>query len=326
MAKINLEDYDYFLPKELIAQTVCHPRDHCKLMVLNGRRTEHKRFYQLIDYLQPGDVLVLNETKVIAAKLLGKKETGGKVEAILTGKIGTFYLAKVKGSKIREGTMLIFAHNKAEVVKREEDIFYLKFLGGLKKKDLIIPTPSYIKQKVPEKDYQTIFARKAGSLAAPTAGLHFTNELLRKIERKGVKIAKINLGISYETFLPVRDINHHQTGREYFEIDQRNADLINSAKNLFAVGTTVIKCLESAKRKNDRLFPQKDCSRLFIKPGYQFKTDWKGIITNFHLPQSSLLLLASAYVGWNKLRIAYAEAVKKKYRFFSLGDAMLILK
>ena len=326
MAKINLKEYDYSLPKELIAQTACHHRDHCKLMVLNGRRTEHKRFYQIIDYLQPGDVLVLNETKVMAAKLLGKKETGGNVEVILTGKLGTSYLARIKGSKIRKKTKLIFAHNKAEVVKREEDVFYLKFFGGLKKKDLIIPTPPYIKQKVPEKDYQTIFARKAGSLAAPTAGLHFTKELLKKIEQNGVKIAKINLSISYETFLPVRDINHHQTGREYFEIGKRNADLINSAKNLYAVGSTVIKCLERAKRKNGRLFPQKDCSTLFIKPGHQFKTTWKGIITNFHLPQSSLLLLASAYVGWNKLRIAYAEAVKKKYRFFSLGDAMLILK
>lgn len=323
---MNLSDYDYFLPKELIAQTAGHPRDYCGLMVLHGRRTEHKNFYQIIDYLQPGDVLVLNETKVMAAKLPGKKETGGKVEVILTGKEGTSYSARIKGSKIREGTRLLFNHNRAEVIKLEGDIFYLKFFGGLKKKDLIIPTPQYIKQKVPEKDYQTIFARKAGSLAAPTAGLHFTRGLLKKIEQKGVKIAKINLNISYETFLPVRDINHHQTGREYFEIDKRNADLINSAKNLFAVGTTVIKCLESAKRKNGRILPQKDYSTLFIKPGHQFKTNWKGIITNFHLPQSSLLLLASAYVDWDKLKLAYAEAVKKKYRFFSLGDAMLILK
>ncbi len=323
---MNLGDYNYFLPKELIAQTAGHPRDHCRLMVLYGRRIEHKKFYQIIDYLQPGDVLVLNETKVMAAKLLGKKETEGKVEVILTGKKGMSYSARIKGSKIREGTRLLFNHNTAEVIKREGDIFYLKFFGGLKKKDLIIPTPPYIKQKVPEKDYQTIFARKAGSLAAPTAGLHFTSELLKKIERKGVKIAKINLNISYETFLPVRDINHNQTGREYFEIDQKNADLINSAKNLFAVGTTVIKCLESAKRKNGRLFPQKDYSSLFIKPGHQFKTNWKGMITNFHLPQSSLLLLVSAYFKWDQLKDAYEEAIRKKYLFFSLGDAMLILK
>ncbi len=323
---MKLSFYEYPFSKELIAQTAGHPRDHCRLMVLHGRSTEHKKFYQIIDYLQPGDVLVLNETKVMAAKLLGRKESGGKVEVILTGRRGKFYSARLNGSKIREGTELIFAHNQAEVVNREGDIFYLKFFGGLKKKDLIIPTPPYIKQKVPEKDYQTIFARKAGSLAAPTAGLHFTRELLEKIERKDVKIAKINLNISYETFLPVRDINHHQTGREYFEISKGNAEVINSAKNLFAVGTTVIKCLESAKRKNGRLFPQKDYSPLFIKPGYQFKTNWKGMITNFHLPKSSLLLLVIAYIGWDKLKLAYAEAVKKKYRFFSLGDAMLILK
>lgn len=323
---MNISDYDYFLPKELIAQTAGHPRDYCRLMVLSGRRTEHKKFYQIIDYLQPGDVLVLNETKVMTAKLRGKKKTGGKVEVILTGKEGIYYSARIKGSKIREGTRLLFNHNTAEVIKREEDIFYLKFFGGLKKKDLIIPTPPYIKQKVPEKDYQTIFAKKVGSLAAPTAGLHFTRGLLKKIEQKGVKIAKISLDISYETFLPVKDINHHQTGREYFEIDGQNANLINSAKNLFAVGTTVIKCLESAKRKNGFIVPQKDYSTLFIKPGHQFKTKWRGIITNFHLPQSSLLLLVSAYFKWDQLKDAYKEAVRKKYRFFSLGDAMLILK
>ena len=324
---MHLSSYDYPLPSELIAQQAFSPRDHCRLMVLQGKQIEHKKFYDIIDYLNPGDVLVLNETKVKRCKLRGIKETGGKVEVVLVKNLKKkVYQCRIKGRNLREGIKLLFPKNKGEIIKLEDDLFYVKFLHPIKEQECALLTPPYIKITVPEKDYQTIFARKAGSLAAPTAGLHFTNELLRKIERKGVKIAKINLGISYETFLPVRDINHHQTGREYFEIDQRNADLINSSKNLFAVGTTVIKCLESAKRKNDRLFPQKDCSRLFIKPGHQFKTDWKGIITNFHLPQSSLLLLASAYVGWNKLRIAYAEAVKKKYRFFSLGDAMLILK
>ncbi len=327
---MNLPPYDYLLPKELIAQKAFYPRDKCKLMVLRGDKTEHKVFSDVIEYLKSGDVLILNETKVRKCKLLGKKESGGKVEIILVKKLfcvdTNCYECRIKGRNLRAGTKLLFRKNRGEIIKKEDDIFWVNFEYSTKEEECTLLTPPYIKQKVPEKDYQTIFARKAGSLAAPTAGLHFTKELLEKIKRKGVKIAKINLNISYETFLPVRDIDHHQTGREYFEIDRRNADLINSAKNLFAVGTTVIKCLESAKRKNGIIVPQKDHSTLLIKPGHQFKTNWKGIITNFHLPQSSLLFLVSAYAGWNRLKPAYEEAVKKKYRFFSLGDAMLILK
>ncbi len=324
---MKLEDFDYNLPKELIAQKACHPRDHCKLLIVKDK-VIHKQFFQIIDYLQKGDVLVLNETKVKPAKLVGKKLTGGKVEVIITEKLKpNYYECRIKCEKIKIGTQLIFKNSKLEVSDRIDDLFYVK--GKIDKKDLLIPTPPYVKQKVPEKDYQTVFAKKEGSLAAPTAGLHFSPKLLEQIKKKGAQIAKIRLDISYETFLPVRDLNNHKTGKEYFEIDTQNAALINKGiqnNSLISVGTTVIKCLESCERKGWMILPGMNYSQIFIKPGHQFKTQFKAIITNFHLPKSSLLLLVSAYFDWGELKKAYEEAAKKKYRFFSLGDAMMIFK
>jgi len=322
--EINLEDYNYDLPKEMIAQEVFRPRDHCKLLVLRDE-IEHKKFFEIIDYLEEGDVLVLNETKVSLAKLIGKKVTGGKVEAILTGEKDGIYECRIKGSKIKEGTELVFDNLKGVVVKREDDVFFIKFDKQLDKKNLIVPTPPYVKQEVPEEDYQTVYAKEEGSLAAPTAGLHFTEELLERIKKKGVKIAKIKLDISYETFLPVRDVATHSTGKEYFEIDEENAEIINSGK-IICVGTTVVKCLESADWKDGKVMASKGVSEIFIKPGYSFKSNIKAMITNFHLPKSSLLLLTAAYAGRDRILKAYEEAVKENYRFYSLGDAMMIFK
>ena len=321
---LNLEEYNYHLPQELIAQSAFHPRDYCKLIILKEEKIEHKIFHEIIDYLEKGDVLVLNETKVQHCKISGKKETGGEVELILVRNLGdNDYETRIKGRGLREGVKFFFKNNSAIITKREEDIFYVKFDKDLKSEDLELLTPPYIKNKVPEEDYQTVFAKIPGSLAAPTAGLHFTPELLKKIEKKGVKIAKVQLDISFETFLPIRDVNNHKTGREYFTVDEKNAAIINSGK-IIAVGTTTVKCLESCCWENGKILPSKGMSEIFIQPGYRFKAPLKAMFTNFHLPKSSLLLLTSAFAGKERLLKAYEEAVRKNYRFFSLGDAMLI--
>lgn len=326
MDEIKLDDFDYHLPEKLIAQTAFHPRDKCKLLVLHQNRIEHKIFFDITDYLNPGDVLVINETKVRHCKLSGRKDTGGKVVITIVKSLGrNSYETRIKGRNLKIGTKFIFKHHRAEIVKTNNDIFYLQFNKSLKEFDLELLTPPYIERKVPEKDYQTVFAKIPGSLAAPTAGLHFTPELLKKIEQKGIKIARIQLDISFETFLPVRDLENHKTGKESFVIDKKNARIINSGP-IVAVGTTVVKCLESADWKNGKILPSNGISEIFIKPGYRFKAPIKAMITNFHLPKSSLLLLTSAYADRERLLKAYREAVKKKYRFFSLGDAMMIFK
>jgi S-adenosylmethionine:tRNA ribosyltransferase-isomerase len=330
----NLERYDYLLPKHLIAQSAFHPRDHCKLLVLNSDgKIEHRRFYELVDYLQPGDVLVVNETKVKPAKLIGTKETGGKVEVILTRERKPLvFECRIKGSNIKVGSILRFSPTPAEVLARDKDFFIIVFAHQPSPQELQLPTPPYVKLPIPEQDYQTIFARYPGSLAAPTAGLHFTPGLLKKIRQKRVNITKIRLDISYETFLPVRDLATHATGKEYFKLDKENAKRINQAKRIIAVGTTVVKCLESCRWSKGKdgekreVIPAQGYSQLFIRPGYQFKAPIKALITNFHLPKSSLLLLTCAFGGRERILRAYEEAIKNNYRFYSLGDGMMIWK
>lgn len=345
----DLSQYDYKLPPELIAQSAFHPRDHCKLLVLHpDGKIEHKKFYEIIDYLQPGDVLVINDTKVKPAKLRGKKVTGGKVEVILTKELKPLvFECRIKGSKIKIGTKLLFPHEQAQVLSRENDVFVIRFQQEISSKDLKIPTPPYVKKPIPQHDYQTIYAHHPGSLAAPTAGLHFTSALLKKIEQKGLVIAKIRLDISYETFLPVRDLATHSTGKEYFVLNQEAAEKINAALDkggrIIAVGTTVVKCLEScewkgknewkkaSERKKRKVLPTKGYSEIFIKPGYKFKAPIAALITNFHLPKSSLLLLTCAFAGRGgrngreRILKAYEEAIKNKYRFYSLGEGMIII-
>jgi len=323
---MNLNEYNYNLPEELIAQKAFSPRDHCKLLILKDNKIEHKKFFEIVDYLEAGDVLVINETKVKRCKLIGQKESGSPVEVTLIKKLDdNKFIARVKGRNPYPGIKLYFKDNSAKIIKQNEDIFELEFDKEIKEEDCELLTPPYIKENVPEKDYQTTYAKIPGSLAAPTAGLHFTPELLKKIEEKGIKIAKIQLDISFATFLSIRNIETHSTGQEYFSVDKENAEIINSGK-IIAVGTTVVKCLESCHWENNEIQPTTGISEIFIKPGHQFKADIKAMLTNFHLPQSSLLLLTSAYAERERLLKAYNEAVEQRYRFFSLGDAMLIFK
>ena len=321
---VELEEYNYNLPEELIAQKAFSPRDHCKLLILRDN-VEHKKFYEIIDYLQEGDVLVINETKVKRCKLMGKKETGSPVEVTLVNKLkDNIYETRIKG-KPRVGRKLIFKYLIGEIIKQEDDSFFVRFDKEINEENLELLNPPYIKENIPEEDYQTVYAEKEGSLAAPTAGLHFTPELLKKIEGKGIKIARIQLDISFSTFLPIRNLESHSTGKEYFSLDEKNAEIINSGK-IVTVGTTVVKCLESCNWKDGKVLPTEGISEIFIKPGHQFKANIKAMLTNFHLPESSLLLLTSAYAGRERLLAAYNEAVKEKYRFFSLGDGMLIFQ
>ncbi len=345
----ELEKYNYFLPNEFIAQSPAVPRDHSKLLIAVKQKNQakqdkseriqtiHTQFFNLIDYLNSGDVLVINETKVSQARLTGKKDTGGRVEVILEKKLAKSnqWQCRIKGNKVREGTGLVFEKARGEVLEKSEDKFAVRF-EDLKKERSTMPLPPYIKNKVRERDYQTVYAnvRQQGSLAAPTAGLHFTTELLEKIKQKGVRIAKVCLHISFSTFLPVRNIQSHKTGLEEYEITKENAGIINKAiKNdkagnrgrLIAVGTTTLKTLETVAHKHGKIVPDKGCSDLFIKPGFEFKSGVDAMITNFHLPKSSLLLLVSAFFGRENILNLYQQAIKKNYRFYSLGDAMFLV-
>ena len=323
---INLANYDYHLPKDRIAQAPHRPRDQCKLLIIKNNHIIHEQFNKISNYLHPGDVLVINETKVDHCKIKGQKKTGGKIEVVLTQPLGNnIYECRIKGRKLKVGLLLIFPHHEALITKQDNDIFQITCSTPIPPEDLEIITPPYIKEKINEEDYQTVFAKTPGSLAAPTAGLHFTNRLLTKIQAKGIKIAKVQLHISFDTFLPIRDLKNHQTGTEQFAIDPHNANIINSGR-IIAVGTTVVKCLESATWNSGKIEASTGESHLFIKPGHKFKASIKAMITNFHLPKSSLLLLTSAYLEKDLLLKVYHEALKHDYKFFSLGDAMMIIK
>jgi S-adenosylmethionine:tRNA ribosyltransferase-isomerase len=327
---MKLSDFDYTLPKEQIAQHAVVPKSYSRLLVVNGDQLYHRRFYQLGEFLQKGDVVVINQSKVLKNKLTGKKETGAAAEFIIMQAVDTFVAkGRLKCSRIRIGNRFYFDGLSATVVDRDEDIFYLKFDQPVK--DIIdhyyYPNPPYIHRRVGD-EYQTVYAEKGGSLAAPTAGLHFTPHLIRSLKKKGVTFTSITLHVGFGTFLPIRDNNiiDHKMEAEYYEISAKAAELINNAKRLFVVGTTTLKALESAARKNGNVTAKSEFSDLFIYPGFRFQLPVKGLITNFHLPKSSLILLVSAFYGWPRLKHAYEVAVKKGYRFFSLGDATLFLK
>ncbi len=326
---LKLSDFDYNMPKERIAQKPVSPRDSSKLMVVNDK-IEHREFFDIVDYLRERDVLVLNETKVVYAKLTGKKETGSPAEIIVEEVDGNRCRCRIKTKNPMPGVKLIFDKYKAEVIEKDYDEFVVEFDENVDEilKDIgKLPTPPYVKRKLDkEEQYQTVYSKKEGSVAAPTAGLHFTKRLLEKIKKKGVKIAKVTLHVDFGTFLPVRDIDKSTLHKEYFEVDEKNADIINNAKRLFVVGTTSMRTLESVADEEGIIRAKRGNTRLFIKPGYEFKLDYDGVITNFHLPKSTLLMLVSAFVGRKKILDAYNIAVRKKYRFFSFGDAMLILK
>lgn len=349
---MNINDFNYDLPKELIAQRPASPRTSSRLMILNtlnqpnqnprdpktsstqktqnptdqNNSIQHKHFYNLPDYLEAGDVLVLNETKVLPIKVVGKKQTGGKVELMLQPGSKT---ATVKG-KVKIGDILKFPKNiEAKVNAKKDNKITLDFnipLEEIMQKIGKLPTPPYIKTPIKSDDeYQTIFAKKEGSFAAPTAGLHFDSELLKKIQSKGVKIARVTLHVSWDTFLPVHEeeIEKHEMHGELCEISPEAAKTINEAKRVFVVGTTTLRTLESFA-EDGKIYAGKKLTKIFIYPGYKWQFTYTALITNFHLPKSTLLMMISAFYDREKILDAYKTAVKEKYRFFSLGDAMLI--
>lgn len=355
---MRIEEYDYILPKELIAQQPYLERDKCRLMVLNRKTKEiyHKRFIEIIDFLNEGDVIVLNNSRVIPAKLIGyKADTGGKKEILLLSKVNTnidqnkeVWKVKINNKKdIKEGTCILFNNNslKGKVVSKSDEDFIMEFrvnkgsFINLLEKIGLPPLPPYIKRdcnniKLIEKDkvyYQTIYAKFNGSIAAPTAGLHFTHNLLNKIKEKGVIITEITLHIGKGTFQPIRskDIELHKMEEEYFEISEDSANLINEAKKrgkkVIAVGTSTTRALETSFDPNVNMVkPTKKWSDLYIYEGYKFNVI-SGLITNFHLPKSTNLVLTCTFGGRDFVLQAYKNAVENRYNFYSYGDAMYII-
>ena len=336
-------DFDYELPQELIAQDPLEQRDSSRLLILDkktGERT-HRIFHDIIDYLHEGDCLVINNTKVIPARLIGEREgTGGKVEVLLLKrKTDNVWETLVKpGKKARPGMRLSFGggllHAEVqEVVDEGNRLIRFEYEGIFEEiLDQLgqMPLPPYITHQLKDKNrYQTVYAKYEGSAAAPTAGLHFTEELLQKIQEKGVKIARVTLHVGLGTFRPVKvdDVTQHHMHTEFFFVSQEAADIINETKKqggrVICVGTTSCRTIESAADGQGVVQATEGDTDIFIYPGYQFKV-LDCLITNFHLPESTLLMLVSALAGKENIMAAYKEAVEMKYRFFSFGDAMFI--
>ncbi len=349
MSAFNLDAYDYYLPQELIAQRPAPERDKSRLLLLDRSKDiiSHHEFYEFPNFLRPGDCLVLNDSKVFPARLLGKKETGGKVEIFLLhfptlleqnrGRVK----ALAKSSKgLRPGQTLYFdnglhAHVSAVLHKGEVEIELSS--NGIPLVQVLtqcgqVPLPPYIRREpAPEdiKRYQTIYAAKEGSVAAPTAGLHFSSNVLERLEEKGVKVCRITLHVGYGTFAPIRvnDIRNHEIHSEWLHVSQQAATMINETKasggRVIAVGTTSVRALEFAAQNGGQVNKiQGECD-LYICPGHKFRIV-DAMLTNFHLPRSSLLVLVSAFAGRDRILAAYEEAVSKGYRFYSYGDAMFI--
>ncbi len=337
-------DFDYDLPQELIAQDPLEQRDSSRLLVLDKKTGErsHKIFHDIIDDLYPGDCLVINNTKVIPARLIGEREeTGGKVEVLLLKRrTDNVWETLVKpGKKARPGMRLSFGggllHAQVQdivdegnrLIRFEYEGIFEEILDRLGQ----MPLPPYITHQLKDRNrYQTVYAKYEGSAAAPTAGLHFTEELLKKIQEKGIKIARVTLHVGLGTFRPVKvdDVTQHHMHTEYYRVSQEAADIINDTKKsggrVICVGTTSCRTIESAADENGIVRATEGDTDIFIYPGYQFKV-LDCLITNFHLPESTLLMLVSALAGKENIMAAYKEAVEKKYRFFSFGDAMLII-
>jgi len=341
---MQLDKFDYNLPLELIAQTPADKRDHSRLLVYNNGNIEHKHFYDIIDCLKSGDVLVLNNSKVFPARLLGNKKTGGRVEIfLLNEKTSDTWECLIGHTKSQVGLIVEFADNlQAEIIKQLDNTWLVKFNKNSKdlKKSIekigSTPLPPYIKtedSKNIKTRYQTVYADKVGSVAAPTAGFHFTEELLKKIKEKGIEIEYVTLHVGLGTFAPVKteDITKHKMHSEYYEVDNSVWNSIQKAKKenrrVISVGTTATRVLESVAKTNKLA----DWTDIFIYPGYEYKVV-DSLITNFHLPKSTLLMLVSALLenkditdGVEELKRIYAEAIKENYHFYSFGDAMFII-
>ena len=340
---MKTHDFWYDLPEELIAQTPLQQRDSSRLLSLdrNSGEIRHRHFYDIIEDLRPGDCLVMNDSRVLPARLLGRRPTGGAVEILLLRDLGTKQwecLCK-PGRKMQVGSRVIFGNGElaAEVIEVKEDGnrivrfeydgIFLEVLERLGK----MPLPPYIKEELSDQErYQTVYSRAVGSAAAPTAGLHFTQELLEKIRQKGVQTAFVTLHVGLGTFRPVKadEISDHHMHSELCMINQETADILNATRRsggrIICVGTTSCRTLESLVKEDGSFEASSKWTEIFIYPGYHFKA-MDGLITNFHLPESTLVMLVSAFAGREHVLNAYEEAVKQRYRFFSFGDAMSIL-
>ena len=336
-------DFYYDLPTELIAQTPLKERDSSRLLKLSKSSGEiaHEHFYNVIDYLNEGDCLILNDTRVLPARLYGiKKSTNARVEFVLLKQKeqNVWEALAGPGKRAKEGSEFVFSDdlsctvievldNGNRIIRFESDGEFFSVLDKIGQ----MPLPPYITEKLDDKErYQTVYSQNLGSAAAPTAGLHFTNDLLEKIKQKGVKIGYVTLHVGLGTFRPVKEdeITNHKMHSEFFAVSKETAELINSTKSnggrVICVGTTSCRTLESAADENGKIIA---CSRntdIFIYPGYKFKV-MDGLITNFHLPESTLIMLVSAFAGYENTMNAYKNAVAEKYRFFSFGDAMIII-
>ncbi len=340
---MKTSDFYYDLPEELIAQTPVEPRDSSRMLVFDRKSgtTQHKHFYDIIDYLNPGDTLIVNDSRVLPARIYGtKKPTGANVEFLLLKQVkDKVWETLVKpgrkaktgdsfsfGNGIMTGTIVDVLEDGNRIVEFScENNFYetLDKIGQM-------PLPPYIHEKLKDKErYQTVYSNELGSAAAPTAGLHFTNELLEKIRNKGINIGYVTLHVGLGTFRPVKvdDVTNHKMHSEHYEVPAETAKLIeetkNNGKRVIAVGTTSCRTLESVAKKYNKVVPCDGWTDIFIYPGFEFEI-LDGLITNFHLPESTLIMLVSAFAGYDKTMNVYKEAVQEKYRFFSFGDSMFI--
>ena len=339
---LNTKSYFYDLPEELIAQYPAEPRDSSRLLVYHkdDGNIEHKIFRDIIDYLHAGDILVVNNTRVLPARLFGKKDTGAKIEILLLKRLdlNTWETLAKPGKRLKNGSIITFSDKLSGEIIEDTDfggkIIRFKFDGVFE--DIInnlgvMPLPPYIHNQYKDKErYQTVYNKITGSSAAPTAGLHFTQELLAKIREKGVTIVEVLLHVGLGTFRPVNEDNilSHKMHSEYIEVTEENAKILNEAKRehrrIIAVGTTSVRVLESATDDNGVIHACQRETDIFIYPGYKFKMV-DGLVTNFHLPESTLIMLVSAFIGYDETMAMYNTAVKEKYRFFSFGDATLLI-
>ena len=340
---MKTHDFWYDLPEELIAQTPLQQRDSSRLLVLNRQSgaVQHQHFYNILEHLQPGDCLVMNDSRVLPARLLGHRPTGGAVEVLLLRDLGNkkWECLCKPGRKMQVGSQVIFGNGEltATVVTVQEDGnrvvefhyhgIFLEVLERLGK----MPLPPYIKAELQDQErYQTVYSREVGSAAAPTAGLHFTKELLAQIQKKGIRTAFVTLHVGLGTFRPVKaeEITDHHMHAELCMISSETAKILNATRSeggrIICVGTTSCRTLESLVNEDGTFEAKSKWTDIFIYPGYQFKA-MQGLITNFHLPESTLVMLVSAFAGRENVLAAYNEAVAEKYRFFSFGDAMCIL-
>jgi len=340
---MKVSEFDFHLPEELIAQEPITPRDMSRLLVLNieEQRIDHKRFYQLTEVLQEGDLLILNQTKVMPARLMGVKDTGANIELVLLKRTkGDYWECMVRpGKKLQSGAKVFFGDGElqGEIIDHTDSggrIVHFTYQGIFEEVlDRLgeMPLPPYIQKELKDKDrYQTVYAKEQGSAAAPTAGLHFTEELFEKLKNKGINTAFLTLHIGLGTFRPVKseNVEDHTMHSEYYSISKETAQLINQTKEMgkrvIAVGTTCIRTLETVGDVNGLVQESSGWTDIFIYPGYKFKVV-DAVITNFHLPKSSLIMLISAFAGTDFVKEAYRVAVEEKYRFYSFGDAMLII-